>query len=131
MILAAGLLLSLADPPLSQRPIWDLNDSELCEAARQTTRLPRFNDWDVPLIDFGAWEVECEPRVLRIPLTVLDSRLDPIIVEAFTRPDFCEEPNLVMFWNRGWHFEIRFRFSDGTTELTRPCETPGPSTTRL
>ena len=131
MILTAGALLSLLEPSLSQTPLWELNDSQLCEAAHQTARLPSSNASGVPLLDFGPWEVECEPRVLRIPITVLDPRLDPIIVEAFARPDFCDAPNLVMFWNRGWHFEIRFRFSNGTTELTRPCEGLSPSTTPL
>ena len=122
MLLAAALHLLLLEPPLSQRPIWELNDSQLCEAAHQLAGRPLSNDGDVPLIEFGAWEVECGPRVLRIPLLVLDRRLDAVIVEAFARPDFCEAPNLVMFWNRGWHFEIRFQFSDGATATARPCE---------
>jgi hypothetical protein len=122
MILIAGALLALPPPALSERPIWELNDSQLCEAAHQVMGLPSSNVADVPTVDFGDWEIDCEARVLRIPMTVLDPRLDPIIVERFTRPPFCDEPNLVMFWNRGWHFEVRFRFTDGSTELTRPCE---------
>lgn len=130
MIFLAGFLLFQPPPPLSQRPIWELDDAQMCEAARQATRLPQSNVPDLPIIDFGAWEVDCEARVLRMPVTVLDPSLDPVIVEAFGRPAFCDAPNLVMLWNRGWRLELRFRFTDGTSELTRPCDRPRPDGTR-
>jgi hypothetical protein len=76
-------------------------------------------------LDFGKWEVDCEARVLRMPLTVVEPGADRMVAEAFTRPDFCDAPNLGMLWSRGWHFEMRFRFSDGSTEITRPCDAPG------
>ncbi|MEA3009637.1 MAG: hypothetical protein QOJ91_1329 [Sphingomonadales bacterium] len=121
---AAALFLSLA-PPLSKRPMWELNDAQMCEAAHQAAQAPTSKVSDVPLINFGAWEVDCEARVLRITITVLDPRLDRLIVESFSHPDFCDAPNLVMFRNRGWRFEMQFRFTDGTAEITRPCEGPG------
>lgn len=122
MSFAAQALLLFLALPLSQRPIWELNDSQICEAAHQMSQLPSSKVPGNSLVEIGEWEVECEPRVLRLPLTVLDPRADNSIVEAFARPEFCQASNLVAFWNRGWHLELQFRFTDGTSALKRPCE---------
>ena len=118
-----SLLALLLSVPLSQRPIQELSDAELCQAARDMIASPVAAIEDVDPIHFHQWAVDCDARLLRINASVTDARVDERMFSVvFTRPPFCTEPNLVEFWGRGWHFELRVRFTDGTVRDFRPCE---------
>ena len=119
MMLAVFLL---ASSPLTQTHIDLLSDAQLCQAAQEVTAMPSLQVEDVGPIDFQQWEVECEAKLLRIQVRLLDSRLtEDLLVDHFRQPGFCQAPNLQRFWQRGWRFEMRFVWADGRVRDIPTC----------